>query len=193
MEFLRDLFGNLTSGIIRLVVTVGVLAAAYFFIVKPVLHTTENVSDTVNNSIESANESFEKSFGPALGSLEGDPQGQQAGSDPDHAVLPPGEDVRPAATRRSCCTASNARPVTSTGCSAARKSSDGPRGRRNGSGRGTRDLLREEPRPQHRLLGRRRGAARPGHRPGLRLPPGRVVRPAARSRARSAGWPRSPG
>ena len=64
MEFLRDLFGSLTSGIIRLAVAVGILAAAYFFIVKPVLHTTENVSDTVNNSIQSANESFEQSFGP---------------------------------------------------------------------------------------------------------------------------------
>jgi F0F1-type ATP synthase membrane subunit b/b' len=64
MDILRNLFGNVTSGIIRLVVTVGVLAAAYFFIVKPVLHTTENVSNTVNNSIQSANESFKQSFGP---------------------------------------------------------------------------------------------------------------------------------
>jgi len=36
---------------------VGILAAAYFFIVKPVLHTTEHVSDNVNRS-------FEQSFGP---------------------------------------------------------------------------------------------------------------------------------
>ena len=64
MEFLRDVFGSLASGIIRLAVAVGVLAAAYLFIVKPVLHTTENVSNTVNNSIESANKSFEQSFGP---------------------------------------------------------------------------------------------------------------------------------
>ena len=64
MDFLRNLFGSLTSGIIRLAVTVGILAAVYFFIVKPVLHTTENVSNTVNNSIESANKSFEQSFGP---------------------------------------------------------------------------------------------------------------------------------
>jgi hypothetical protein len=64
MEFLRDLFGSLASGIIRLAVAVGILAAAYFFIVKPVLHTTENVSDTVNSSFQSANESFERSFGP---------------------------------------------------------------------------------------------------------------------------------
>jgi hypothetical protein len=64
MDILRNLFGNVTSGIIRLLVTVGILAAVYLFIVKPVLDTTENVSDTVNSSIRSANESFERSFGP---------------------------------------------------------------------------------------------------------------------------------
>ena len=56
MDILRNLFGSLTSGIIRLLVTVGILAAAYFFIVKPVLNTTDN-------AIDSANKSFEKSFG----------------------------------------------------------------------------------------------------------------------------------
>jgi len=60
MDFLRNLFGNLTSGIIRLLVTVGILAAAYFFIVKPVLKTTDN-------AIDSANQSFEKSFGKDSG------------------------------------------------------------------------------------------------------------------------------
>jgi hypothetical protein len=55
MDILRNLFGSLTSGIIRLLVTVGILAAAYFFIVKPVLKTTDN-------AIDSANQSFEKSF-----------------------------------------------------------------------------------------------------------------------------------
>lgn len=55
MDVLRNLFGNVVTGIIRLLVAVGILAAAYFFIVKPVLHTTDN-------AINSANESFEKSF-----------------------------------------------------------------------------------------------------------------------------------
>lgn len=55
MDILRNLFGSLTSGIIRLAVTVGILAAAYFFIVKPVLKTTDN-------AIDSANKSFEKTF-----------------------------------------------------------------------------------------------------------------------------------
>lgn len=56
MDILRNLFGNLTSGLIRLLVTVGILAAAYFFIVKPVLSTTEE-------AIRTTNQSFEKSFG----------------------------------------------------------------------------------------------------------------------------------
>jgi hypothetical protein len=58
MDMLRNLFGNLTAGIIRLLVTVGILAAAYFFIVKPVLKTTDE-------AIKSTNSSFEKSFGKA--------------------------------------------------------------------------------------------------------------------------------
>jgi hypothetical protein len=49
MDILRNLFGTLTSGIVRLLVAVGILAAAYLFIVKPVLKTTS--------------QSFEKSFG----------------------------------------------------------------------------------------------------------------------------------
>jgi hypothetical protein len=56
MDILRNLFGSLTSGVIRLLVAVGILAAAYFFIVKPVLKTTDN-------AIDNANKTFEKSFG----------------------------------------------------------------------------------------------------------------------------------
>jgi len=56
MDILRNLFGTLTSGIVRLIVGVGILAAAYFFIVKPVLHTTDE-------AIKNANKSIEKSFG----------------------------------------------------------------------------------------------------------------------------------
>jgi hypothetical protein len=62
MDILRNLFGSLTSGIIRLAVAVGILAAAYIFIVKPVLKTT---SDT----FKEANKSFEKSFGKNGGGL----------------------------------------------------------------------------------------------------------------------------
>jgi len=52
MDVLRNLFGNLSAGIIRLLVTVGILAAAYFFIVKPTLETTEKVSSEVNGNIQ---------------------------------------------------------------------------------------------------------------------------------------------
>jgi hypothetical protein len=45
MDLLRNLFGNLTSGIIRLAVTAGVLLLCYLFIVKPVLKTTSEVTD----------------------------------------------------------------------------------------------------------------------------------------------------
>ena len=61
MEFLTQLFGNLTSGVIRLAVTVGMLAAVYFFIVKPVLHTTEK-------TVEATNHAFEQNFGPGSSS-----------------------------------------------------------------------------------------------------------------------------
>ncbi|MEZ5076297.1 MAG: hypothetical protein R2725_02520 [Solirubrobacterales bacterium] len=54
MDILRNLFGAVTSGIIRLLVAVGILAAAYFFIVKPVLHTTDNAIKEANKSIESS-------------------------------------------------------------------------------------------------------------------------------------------
>ena len=45
MDVLRNLFGNVTSGIIRLAVAAGILFCAYLFILKPVL-------DTANNAIE---------------------------------------------------------------------------------------------------------------------------------------------
>jgi F0F1-type ATP synthase membrane subunit b/b' len=54
MEWLANLFGNLTSGVIRLAVTVGILAAVYFFIVKPILHTTEKTVESTNKQIENS-------------------------------------------------------------------------------------------------------------------------------------------
>jgi len=57
MDILRNLFGNLTSGIIRLVVAVGIIAAAYFFLLKPVLKT---VDDTTSRFSQSFERSFEK-------------------------------------------------------------------------------------------------------------------------------------
>ena len=52
MDLLRNLFGNVTSGIIRLAVAVGVIAAVGFFIVKPVLDTTDNAFNTVNEALK---------------------------------------------------------------------------------------------------------------------------------------------
>jgi hypothetical protein len=59
MDVLRNLFGNLSAGIIRLAVVVGILAAVYFFAIRPVLDTTESISnrafdqsDQISNSIQ---------------------------------------------------------------------------------------------------------------------------------------------
>jgi len=52
MDVLRNLFGNLTAGILRLLVTVGILAAVYFFVVKPTLETTKEISHEVNVNVQ---------------------------------------------------------------------------------------------------------------------------------------------
>ncbi len=57
MDLLRNLFGSLTSGIIRLAVAAGVLFLCYLFIVKPVLKTTDEAFkstgiDSIGKSIE---------------------------------------------------------------------------------------------------------------------------------------------
>ncbi len=52
MEVLRNIFGHLTAGIIRLLVTVGILAAVYFFLVRPALDTTEKISREVNVNVQ---------------------------------------------------------------------------------------------------------------------------------------------
>jgi hypothetical protein len=51
MDLLRNLFGNVTSGIIRLAVAVGIIAAVGFFILKPILSSTDRAFDTVNEAI----------------------------------------------------------------------------------------------------------------------------------------------
>lgn len=57
MDLLRNLFGNVTSGIIRLAVFAGMLLLLYLLIVKPVLKTTTDVIhstglDQVGKSLE---------------------------------------------------------------------------------------------------------------------------------------------
>jgi Mg2+ and Co2+ transporter CorA len=51
MEVLRNLFGNVTAGIIRLLVTLGILAGVYFFVIRPALDTTEKISHEVNVNV----------------------------------------------------------------------------------------------------------------------------------------------
>ena len=57
--------GTLITGLVRVLVVVGTLAAAYYFIVRPVLDTTEKVSsginDNIQRSLDEANEAFEQS------------------------------------------------------------------------------------------------------------------------------------
>jgi hypothetical protein len=58
MDVLRNLFGNVTAGIIRLLVTVGIIAAVGFFLVKPALEAGKDISRETNQSIQSG---FERS------------------------------------------------------------------------------------------------------------------------------------
>jgi hypothetical protein len=65
MDLLRNLFGNLTSGIIRLAVAAGVLFLCYLFIVKPVLKTTDDAIhstglDQIGKSIEGVSKEVQR-------------------------------------------------------------------------------------------------------------------------------------
>ena len=57
--------GTLVTGVVRVLVVVATLAAAYYFIVRPVLDTTEKVSsginDNIQKSLDEANQAFEDS------------------------------------------------------------------------------------------------------------------------------------
>lgn len=61
---LANIFGNLTSGIIRLAITAATILLVYLFILKPILATTENVTNSfasgseVQKAIDSVNEAF---------------------------------------------------------------------------------------------------------------------------------------
>ena len=54
MDFFENFFGNLSSGVIRLIVAVGILAAVSIFIVKPILSTTNHAVDSANESVKNA-------------------------------------------------------------------------------------------------------------------------------------------
>lgn len=57
--------GTLITGVVRILVVVATLAAAYYFILRPVLDTTERVSGGISGgiqkSLDEANRAFEDS------------------------------------------------------------------------------------------------------------------------------------
>lgn len=58
MEVLRNLLGNLSSGLIRLTVAVGIIAAVGIFLLKPAL---ESANHAVNRSSEASEKIFNNS------------------------------------------------------------------------------------------------------------------------------------
>jgi hypothetical protein len=71
LDILRNLFGNLTSGVIRLAVTGGILFLCYLFIVRPVLKTTDEAIqrsglDQVDSTIESVNRGVQRQIRHSL-------------------------------------------------------------------------------------------------------------------------------
>ena len=64
MDFLKSIAGMFTSSVLRLAVAVGVIAAIYFFAIRPVL-------DTTNKALDSAN-TFQLQSGGAGGDLSQD-------------------------------------------------------------------------------------------------------------------------
>jgi ABC-type transporter MlaC component len=51
--------GTIINPIIKIVTTVAILAAVYFFAIKPALDTTEHVTDSINQTV---NQSFDHAF-----------------------------------------------------------------------------------------------------------------------------------
>ena len=62
MDFVRSLFGMLTSSVLRLAVAVGIIAASYLFIVRPVLDTTNKAIESANISNGSLNSNIQQSI-----------------------------------------------------------------------------------------------------------------------------------
>jgi hypothetical protein len=60
VEILRNFLGNLGSGVVRLLVTVGILAAIYFLLLRPILDKTGDITRETNQTIQ---KSFNQGFG----------------------------------------------------------------------------------------------------------------------------------
>ncbi|MGZ5342971.1 MAG: hypothetical protein ACXWEK_08045, partial [Solirubrobacterales bacterium] len=71
--------GNISLRLVGLLVTAGVMAAAYFFFVRPVLDTTNNAFDSVSGSIKEATEQANQ----AQNQLQQDAQNGDQGSQLD--------------------------------------------------------------------------------------------------------------
>jgi len=52
--------GTFINPLIKVITTVAILAAVYFFIVKPAPDTTENITDSVNDSISQSFNGFDE-------------------------------------------------------------------------------------------------------------------------------------
>ncbi|MGC1853324.1 MAG: hypothetical protein WA687_12880 [Solirubrobacterales bacterium] len=81
MDILRNLFGSVTSGIVRLAVTAGILFCVYLFIVKPVLDKTteaihssglDQIGKTLNTVGVGVQHEIRQSF--RVAKRQGDPQ-----------------------------------------------------------------------------------------------------------------------
>ncbi len=57
--------GTFISPLIKIITTVAILAAVYFFIVKPTLDTTENITSGINESIGESFDNFDQ-FSPSV-------------------------------------------------------------------------------------------------------------------------------
>lgn len=81
MDILRNLFGSVTNGIVRLAVTAGILFCVYLFIVKPVLDKTteaihssglDQIGKTLNTVNGQVQREIRRSF--RFAKQQGDPQ-----------------------------------------------------------------------------------------------------------------------
>ncbi len=57
----------IASSLMRLIVTVGILVAVYFLILKPVLHTTDSISHSVTHAVNHGLHQAEHQFGQQTG------------------------------------------------------------------------------------------------------------------------------
>jgi hypothetical protein len=61
--------GTFINPLLKILTTVGILAAAYFFIISPILDTTEEVSsgfnDSIGKSLESTNDQIDRALDQA--------------------------------------------------------------------------------------------------------------------------------